>query len=339
VIAVADPLQNVFIASGTKSPLVHEFTTSYGAGILNGRGHAEVSYIFRKTTSMIDDFRDRTTGITNVVIKGTATPSTNILFKNTDLAHREYQALVFQSQYRIQNSWSINGHYTLELKDDGNYEGEGTNQPGRTSVIGDYPEAFPADRYYPDGRLQNFERNRLRIWSVYNTGLGAFGDISFSGLWRVEGQRAYTLSIRNVPTTAQQKTILVANGYADAPVVNHIVFGGERGTERFPGYALFDFDVNYNIPVYRSLRPWLKFDIYNLFDNRKLIGWNTGLSQSGPKDAYGLSTAYDKGSNFGKATGNTQTNLNYTGINSFPLAFNGAPAGGRTFRLAVGFRF
>ena len=93
--------------------------------------------------------------------------------------------------------------------------------------------------------------------------------------------------------------------------------------------------------MFRSLRPWLKFDIYNLFDNDKLIGWNTTVSQNaaGPKDFTGLATTFTKGANYGKATGNTETNLNYTGIQSFPRAFDGAPQGGRTFRVAVGFRF
>ena len=36
--------------------------------------------------------------------------------------------------------------------------------------------------------------------------------------------------------------------------------------------------INYNMPVFRSLRPWVKFDIYNLFNNQKLIAWNTTVS-------------------------------------------------------------
>ena len=42
---------------------------------------------------------------------------------------------------------------------------------------------------------------------------------------------------------------------------------------------------------------------------------------------------------FGTATGNTVTNLYSTAINTYPLAFAGGTAGGRTFRFAVGFRF
>ena len=63
---------------------------------------------------------------------------TNIVYKNIDSStsqHRQFQSLVFQSRYRIQNNWSVNGHYTLQLQNDGNYEGEESNQPGNESPI------------------------------------------------------------------------------------------------------------------------------------------------------------------------------------------------------------
>jgi hypothetical protein len=90
-----------------------------------------------------------------------------------------------------------------------------------------------------------------------------------------------------------------------------------------------------------SLRPWLKVDIYNLFDNEKLIAWNTTVSQNKAAgvDNLGLATSYTQGATFGTATGNTQTNLNVNNINTYPLAANGATPGGRMFRAAVGFRF
>jgi hypothetical protein len=345
--AVADPLQNIFMEDGLKSPLVHEFSTSYGQAFGMGRGNAEVSYVFRRTVSLIEDYQDLTTGTTDVVVRGVpAGTFTNIIYKNvpSEVAHRQYQGLVFQSRYRIRNNWSVNGHYTVQLQNDGRYEGEETNDPGDISPIGNYPEIYTADRYYPDGKLQNFQRNRFRLWSVYNVGMGMAGDLSVSGLWRVEGSRAYSLAIRNLSITAEQAAILAAAGYPDAPGTNHTFFAPERGSERFPGYGLFDLSVNYNVPVFRSLRPWIKADVYNLFDNKKLIAWNTTISPDASSPLVnGLPTGYTRSANFGKATGNTVTNLNYTGINTYPVAFNqgepGALRGGRTFRLAVGFRF
>src|SRR4029453_6496683 len=93
--------------------------------------------------SLIDDFKTLDTGVTHVVVNGVdAGLATNVLYQNTDIAHREYQALVFQSRYQVSGRWTVNGHFTLQLKNDGNYEGEGSNLPGNTSLIGDFPEAF-----------------------------------------------------------------------------------------------------------------------------------------------------------------------------------------------------
>jgi hypothetical protein len=341
------PLANVFVSPDLKSALIHEFTTSYGASLAKGKGSAEVAYIYRKADSLIDDFKTLDTGVTHVVVNGVdAGLATNVLYQNTDIAHREYQALVFQSRYQVSGRWTVNGHYTLQLKNDGNYEGEGSNQPGNTSLIGDFPEAFSPARSYPDGRLASFQRNRFAIWSIYNQPMGRAGDVSVSGMWRVESGFSYSLAARNQALTPTQFAILAAAGYPDSPgqgaVGGNHVFFDDRGSETFAGYGVLDTSINYNIPVFRELRPWLKFDVYNLFNNQKLIAWNTTVTQNaaGPKDNLGLATTFNEGATFGKATGNTLTNVSSTGINAFPLPFpSAAVAGGRTLRVALGVRF
>jgi hypothetical protein len=321
------PPTSVFNDPGLKSPLVHEFTTSYGVNLWQGRGYADVSYIFRKTTGLIEDFQTVSNGFTEVVLEGvSAGLATNKVFKNTDLAHREYQGLVFQSQYRISDRWSVNGHYTVQLKNEGNYEGETGAVPGATSIIGNYPEAFNAARSYPDGWLQNSDHHRLRLWSTYDFRMGRFGDLSVSGLWRVESGRVYSHTAV-VPLTATQAALLSA--YPDPPP-NSTVFFGDRGSQSFKGYGLFDASVNYDVPVFRSLRPWIKLDLFNVLNNDKLISWNTTVKAdpNSPKDSLGLPTGYLPGALYGQATS--------TG--NFPVPFNGA-TGGRTFRMAVGIRF
>jgi len=93
--------------------------------------------------------------------------------------------------------------------------------------------------------------------------------------------------------------------------------------------------------VFRTLRPWLKFDTFNLFNNEKLIAWNTTVSQNKAAgvDNLGLATTYTPSAAFGTASGNTLTNNNNTGINAYPAAFTGGTLGGRTLRLSLGFRF
>jgi hypothetical protein len=85
----------------------------------------------------------------------------------------------------------------------------------------------------------------------------------------------------------------------------------------------------------------VKFDVYNLFNNEKLIAWSTTVSpnKASGVDGLGLPTGYTPSSTFGTATGNTVTNLNNANISAFPLAFAGGQAGGRTIRVAIGLRF
>jgi hypothetical protein len=328
--SVTVPTANVFTDPNMKSPLVSEFTATYGASINNGKGYAEAAYIYRKTTNMIEDFITRADGITHVVAFGIdAGDVSNRVYRNTDQAHRMYQGMVFQSRYTLSNRWTVNGQWTVELKNEGNYEGEGTNTPGATSRIGDYPEAYNAARFFPDGRLQSFQKHRVRMWSIYNFPKGRFGDLSMSGLVRIDSGQVYSLRALNQPLTTIQRTILRNAGYPDAPSASSVYFA-DRGSETFNGYWLLDLNLSYNIPVVRSVRPWVKFDLYNALNNQTLIKFDTTVRQdpNSPLDALGLRTGFVKGPNFGTATNQ----------NNFPAPFGGL-LGGRTFRASVGVRF
>ena len=334
------PLANVFQDEDLKSPLTHEFSTSYGATLGGDRGYAEATYVFRRTTSMVEGFTTIADGTSPVTLEGLDLGEvSNVVYRNTDEARRQYQALMFQSRYRLTTAWSVNGHYTIQLENDGNYEGEGSNTPGSTGLIGDYPEAMREARHYPQGRLANFQRHRMRIWSIYNWNLGGAGDLSLSGLWRVDSGLAYSLAARNQPPTSTQRALAAAAGYPDFPGPANVFFD-ERGSETFAGYGLLDTSINYEVPVFRSLRPWLKFDIYNLFNNQKLVAWNTTVSQdpASPRDDVGLATGFIRAAAFGTATGNSVTNVNSSAIPTFPQWSSGFN-GGRTFRFAAGIRF
>lgn len=335
-ISATNPVGNVQMDPDLRSPLLHEFTTSYGVTVADGRGYGQVTYVYRKATDLVDDFLTTATGSTRVIAAGVDVGlATNSVYQNTDLARRQYQGMVFQSRYRVADRWTLNGHYTLQLQNEGNYEGEAPNIPGQSSRIGDFPEIFDPERHFPNGRLQNFQRHRLRVWSIYDVSLGRFGDVSVSGLWRVDSGAVYSLVATGQPLTATQLAILSANQYASRPA-NQAIFFGERGSEQFEGYGLFDTSLLYNIPVAGTLRPWVKLDVYNLLNNQKLISWNTTLAQdpASPRDDLGLATGFVRSPAFGTANS----------TNNFPRPFGtdesgNAATGGRTFRVAVGFRF
>jgi hypothetical protein len=288
----------------------------------------EGSFVWRNMSNIIEDFITLPNGVTNVVKDGIDFGTfTNVIYRNTDEAFRQYRGLVFQGRYNITNDWTMSGHYTVQLKNDGNYEGESANIPGEVLRIGDYPEVFTAARHFPAGRLDDFQRHKLRVWSIYRRSLGRAGDVSISGLWRVDSALTYSLSAAGQPITATQEALLAA--YPDLPDSQTVYFG-ERGSQFFRGYGVLDLGFGYNIPVVRTLRPWIRFDIYNALNNQKQIRWNTTVGQdaASPTDSLGLRTGYREGAIFGKSNSNLH----------FPTPFQGL-TGGRTFRMAVGFRF
>jgi hypothetical protein len=342
------PTANVFNAPDLKSPLVREFSMSYGENLGGGRGYVRVAYVHRRTVDLIEDYQRLSDGFTAVTLNGVVAGTfTNVVYANApaDQASRVFDAMTFQSQYQLNRNWSVAGHYTLQLRNDGNYEGENTGQPGRTSFIGNYPEAFDAARNFPDGRLQSFERSRLRLWSIYRLPMGRFGDLSLSGLWRVDSGLVYAIRQAAPGLTSTQAGIIAAAGYPDQPgttssTSGYFVYYTPRGAETFKGYGVADVSIHYDVPIVRSLQPWVKFDVYNLFNDQKLIAWDVSVDAApgSPNDSLGIPTGYVPRPTFGTATGNTIA-LTGLAVNAFPVAFGGALPGGRTITVAVGFRF
>jgi outer membrane receptor protein involved in Fe transport len=326
------PTANVSIAKGLSSPITKEFTVSVGRE-LGGRGAAQVTYVQRHTDNFIEDFTDIANGTTDVAQNGIDFGTfTNIVFRNSNAPKRDYQGMVFQGNYRVTPNWQVAGNYTLQIKNDGTFSGEASNQPGISSPYGDFPVAGQPTvetRSYPDGHLYDFQRSKLRAWTIYSMNLHGAGRLSLSGLLRADSGLSYSLVASGVDITDVQANLLAAAGYPDAPSSQNVYFG-DRGSQFFPGVALFDTSVNYELPIYRTARPWLKFDVYNLFNDLTVIRYNTTVTPdpNSPLDNMGLPTGYIKDPQFGQATSTA----------AYPVPFQGQ-RGGRTFRVAFGFRF
>jgi hypothetical protein len=327
------PLANVFVDQKLTTPLTHEFSTSIGRSFNRGLGFAEVSYIFRRTGNMVEDFITRADGTTDVVTNGiNAGTVSNIVYRNTDELWREYQAMVLQSRYRFFNRLTLNGNYTVQLRNHGNYEGEGANAPGIGSVIGDYPEILVAERNFPEGRFDDFQRHKVRLWTIYSVEMGRFGAVDIAPVWRYNSALTYSLVANSVPLSTIQRA---ANpGYARLPgsgtTGSQSLFFGERGSQEFGAYGLVDLGLTYQVPVWRTIKPWVELEVLNVLNNDKLIAWDTTISvdPNSALDANGLPTGYLKGTNFGKATSTAQYPRPRAGL-----------TGGRTFLAAVGIRF
>jgi hypothetical protein len=324
------PSANVFQDDDLRAPVTREFSASIGRQLWN-RGMAKVTYVNRSYTDLIEDFFDDPTasGRTSVDAAGRTLVLDNRIFRNSDLPTREYQAMLFQANYRPLNRLHIEGHYTLQIRNHGNFEGEAANQPGIGSSVGDYPEILVAERNFPEGRLNDFQRHKLRLWALWSQGLGRFGTLDIAPLVRIDSGTTYSLAAASVPLSSVQ---LSRNpGYAQLPGGGlQTLFFGERGSETFPSFALMDLGFTYTIPVVGTVRPWIKAEILNVTNNQKVIAFNTTVTPdpNSPLDANGLPTGFIRGPQFGQPTSNAH----------YPLWRPGF-TGGRTYLVAAGIRF
>jgi hypothetical protein len=331
--AASFPTGNISTASGLHSPTVREFTLAAGRQ-LGPKGDLKVTYAFRRWYNFVDDFISLSNGLVTVTRNGaTVGPLTRSVYSNTDAIHREYQALVVQHNYHFAPNTTWGASYTLQIRNNGNFNGEAANQPGITSVYGDYPEVIGSAlaRYLPDGRLADYQRHKLRVYGIYRQDMGRFGSVDVSPLWRVNSGQVYSLF---APAVRLSPIELARNpGYPSADVSasrTYDLFYGARGSQDFKGYGVLDLSATYQIPVWKALRPWMKVEIYNILDNEKQIAWDTSVTPdpNSPLDANGLPTGYIKAASFGTATNDNQFAQPVPGTN-----------GGRLFRLAFGFRF
>jgi hypothetical protein len=275
-----------------------------------------------------------TTGTVNVNRNGVNVGTlSKTIYNNTDGINREYQAVVVQSGYRFRDTINVGAHYTVQLKNEGNSNAEAINQPGLVSLFADYPEIYgPAlDRYLPQGRLADYQKHKVRVYGTYTQRLGRFGALDLSPVWRVDSGQVFSYTAANVPLSA---IMLARNpGYPVANINANTaanLFFGARGAGDFAGDGAIDLAATYSIPVWKSAKPWIKFEVYNALNNDKLIKWDTTVTvdPNSPKDANGLATGYLTGANFGKAIQDNQYIQPIPGTN-----------GGRLFRIAMGVRF
>lgn len=325
------PTANIFLASGLSSPITREFSASIGHQ-LGRRGMAKLTYTDRSYSNFIEDFIDDPSpaGRTDVIYEGNNFGTfDNIVYGNSDLPERRYRALLAQANYRPWTRLSFDGHWTVQLKNEGNFEGEAQNQPGISTSLGDYPEILVPSRNFPVGRLSGFQRHKVRLWAIYNQPLGRFGGVDVAPILRVDSGTAYSLFANDVDLSEIQ---LARNpGYARLPDGGtQTLYFGERGAETFPGFALLDLAATYRVPVFRTISPWLKFEVLNVTNNQKLISWDTTVTPdpNSALDANGLPTGYIQGPRFGQATANTD----------YP-AWRPGQTGGRTYLLSTGIRF
>jgi len=329
----SDPTGNVKVENDIKSPVVKEWTLSGGMELPRG-GFLKAIYTNRKYSSFVEDFLCTAsagvpcpgpgdTGTSEVVVNGiSAGVFNNIVYSNSDEPKREYQALQLIGRYRLTDNWELDGNWTHQIKNNGNFEGENTNQPGISSVFGDYPGYYVAPRHFPTGKLNDYQADKIRVWTTYTFDWGRGGNLAATLLANYDSALtfSYTGTIPRGFTATQQDLL---SHYLSLPSSRQTIYFGERGAGKFNGATTFDVTLLYDVPLYKRLDAFIKTDLVNVFNDDTLISHNTSITANvdGPVDTYGSPTTFTKSGAFGTATRNED----------FPSS--------REYRIAVGFRF
>ncbi len=283
-------LANVFFSDDLSSPVDEELTLS-AAMQLGGRGALETIYVDRSLTRFVEDFIT----IDNPQTLIGLLPNDGILLRNSDLPRRDYRALQVQGRYRPGDGWRLEGHWTYQLENDGNFEDWG---PAVSSPLGDYPEILAAERSFPTGRLAGFQRHKIRLWTLYDLELGRAGDLGLGLLYRYDSPRVFSLATAGVPLSDVQ--LARDPGYARPPETQTVFFG-PRGSGELGDSHYFDLAIHYAIPFWK-VEPRLRVVVTNVFDSKPELIWNTLVSPDlgGPVDEHGIWTSYIEDPDFGE---------------------------------------
>ena len=228
------PNINIKFDPKLSSPVTDEFTAGAG-GAFAKRSYAKAIYVQRHDSNFVEDFAGLAEGIVPIVVNGATVTTTDvILYKNSDLPKRDYKALEFLGQQTLLKNLTVNGQWTVQLANNGNFEGESPNPTG--SPLGDYPEVTVMARSAPEGRLDDFQRHKVRMWAQYDMGLGRFGSLDLTPLVRYNSGKTYSLMVASQPLSAIQ----AARNPGYANTVTQTLFFAPRGSGSFKGYGLLD---------------------------------------------------------------------------------------------------
>jgi hypothetical protein len=133
--------------------------------------------------------------------------------------------------------------------------------------------------------------------------MGRAGAIDVGAIYRYDSPLTFSYTRASFPLTAQQRA--AGAGYLSLSP-GQTLFFGERGSGTYESIQSLDLSLQYSIPVWKTLEPWIKFSATNVTNEQGLNTFNTSITPvtaaGAPRDQYGLPTTFTKGVNFGKAT-------------------------------------
>jgi outer membrane receptor protein involved in Fe transport len=280
--SVTDPNQPTsLIDPGAKSPYSNDLNFSVKRALPRNSGTFTLTYTKREYRDLLSGFRGGQ-GIVTVVDpfgSGVSSDFDLTVWKNSDEAKRDYDAITATFDWRPSAVWNLGGNYTISDAK-GNYEGEGRNTPASGSVIGFYPNSVNKQMAYPYGFLSTDIRHRVNLFGAYRLNFDRAGNLVLGGVFRYQSaspwNRVLTQRLANDP-----EYIRDTGSYS--------AFFNGRGNDRFNGWWRLDMSARYQFPIYQRLNAYVKVDVINILNNDEVINWQTtGTPVTVPAQGTGL---------------------------------------------------
>ncbi|WP_285723710.1 TonB-dependent receptor [Geothrix rubra] len=298
-----NPTLNVRLNDKMKAPTVDEIQGSYAysfnwAGI--GDGYVKVTGVYKNWKNLIDV----TTGNQGTVTDPTgATIYMNVWDNNSD-AKRKYQGLEIEGQLN-RNGWTYGGNVTWS-KLQGNYEGEGTNTPGRGESINSWyiqngVQLFDKNWIHPYGYLTGHDplRMRLNASKVFNN---EFGKTTVGFIYRFDAGSHYSNTRTISRTRLGGATLSSQAGSSFTQYMDQ-----ERGAGVYNAAAFLDLAITHDFPLFKvgskDVTAFGKVVITNVLNHQQIVTFNTSYASVPTSYAYpnAVNAPWVQGSLFGTA--------------------------------------
>ena len=287
IVGINDPRQPTqFAADDLQSPYAYNWDFSVKRALPRNSGSVTVTYTNREYNNLLSNFKggndsnppDSLGYVTVDDPFGSPTQFTfdQTTWDNSSVANRQYQGLTLTVDYRPTAKWNVGGNWTHAWTR-GNYEGEGRNTPSSGSIIGTYERSVNQALAVPFGYLDEDVRDRGNAFGAYRFDWGRNGALALGGVltyqsgfnWSKTGSLAYGADPQGVYLNNQG---------------SYTAFYDGRGNNRFNGWWAFSVSARYQIPIYKRLDGWIKFNVVNALNNDTLTSYQTSGSTDNTGD-------------------------------------------------------
>ncbi|MDR3683213.1 MAG: carboxypeptidase regulatory-like domain-containing protein [Geothrix sp.] len=310
VVYYNNPALNVRLDPNMKAPTVDEYQLSATYSFNNpvvGNGYIGTTAVWKDWKNLLD----YTIGNNGQIADPTGAQYYITSWGNSPVAKRKYRDLELILD-TTKNGFHLNGNITWANLE-GNYEGEGTNTPGRGEGLQRYTNVNGVPMYdssitAPYGKLLGDMPLSMR-WTGDYTFESAYGRTTLGLIYRFNSGLHYsdtrTVYRQSINPALPATFGTTATQYRD----------GERGQYVYPGTSNLDLAITQDFDLFlvgqTPVRGFVKFLATNFLNHQQVISFNT-VSSTLPKYVPGttppnsvyspLDSAWVRSSNYGSLT-------------------------------------